>query len=242
MNRHPTPRHRSVVLAALVAAGALLVAACGGLALDQEPRLLNTDEVPEGLVTPTSAVDPGPRAGPDTVDADLFLYWVADGVTEETLYACAVPTAAGGSVEERALAVVERLVRLDPVANDYCPVRSTTAVPPELAVLGRRLVVERDGNVLELNLAKGPLSSVEATQQRRAIAQLVFTATGVPGVNAVRFLADGEPIAVPLEDRTADPGQIVRPADFPRLLASTQRLAEALAGLAAPPTTEPPLP
>jgi hypothetical protein len=232
-------RTRIVASMALVVL-AMVLGACGGLALDQEPRLLSPDEVPEGLVTPTSSVDPGPQAGPDTVDADLYLYWT--DATEETLYACGVPTAAGGSVEERSRAVIERLVRLDPSTNDYCTGAFATAVPPDLTVLGRRLLVEQDGNVLELNLDKEPLSSVEAAQQRRSIAQLVFTATGVPGVNAVRFLADGQPIAVPLEDRTADPGQPVRPSDFPRLLAATERLSQALSGLTATATTEAPLP
>jgi hypothetical protein len=235
----PAHHHQRLLAVALVAVLGVFMAACGGLALDQEPRLLDTDEVPDALVSPTT-VDPGPRPGPDTVDAALFLFWPDAG--EEVLFGCAVPTAAGGSVEERAEAVIERLVRLDPVANPYCPGAFTTAVPPDLTVLGRRLVVEQGGNVLELSLAKGPLGSVEATQQRRGIAQLVFTATDVPGVNAVRFLADGEPIAVPVENRTADPGEALRPADFPRLFANTERLSQALTAITTPSTTEPPLP
>ena len=67
---------------------------------------------------------------------------------------------------------------------------------------------------------------------RRALTCL-FTATAVPGVSAVRFLGDGELISVSVEDRTADPGEAIRPTDFPRLVAALDRLT----ALLTPPTT-----
>jgi hypothetical protein len=148
-----------------------------------------------------------------------------------------VATVAGGSVEARTRAVLQRLISLDPATNPECPPAFTNAVPPDLRVLDAELRVEESGNILELNVGRDAIVAIESTQQRRAIAQIVFTATSVPGVTAVRFFADGEAISVPVEDRTADPGESVRPSDFPGLVAALERLN----GLLAPPVTpEPP--
>ena len=218
----------------IVLASLAVATACGGVQLDSEPRVVSSDDLPDALVKSPTSVAPGTDPGADGVNADLFLFF--SGAPEEVLVACAVPTSAGGSVEARARAVIERLVQLDLDTTDLCPDDLTNAVPPNLDVISVRLVVEEQGNILELNLAKEALSGIEATQQRRAIAQLVFTATDVPGVSAVRFYADGTAISVPLEDRTADPGEPIRPRDFPDLLAASELFAALGAG---PATTGP---
>jgi hypothetical protein len=210
---------RLVGVVALTMASALT--ACGGVPLDDEPRVINPESLPDALLRPPTTLSPGGDA--IGVDADLFLLYSQAGV--EVLVACAVPTPAGGSVEAGARSVVEGLVALDLDSTDVCPDDLTNAVPPTLEVLTVRLVVEGEGNILDLNLGKEGLSGIEATQQRRAIAQLVFTATDVPGVSAVRFYANGTAISVPLEDRTADPGEAIRPRDFPDLLEASERFA-----------------
>ena len=222
-------------MVATAVAMVVLVAGCGGIPLDDSPRVIAPDRLPEALVEPTTTLPPGVDPGADGVNADLFLF--LDSVSEQVLVPCAVPTSAGGSVEARARAVIERLVNLDPDETNLCSDDLTTAVPSNLIVLSVRLVVERQGNVLELNLDRESLSGIEATQQRRAIAQLVFTATDVPGVSAVRFFADGEAISVPVEDRTADPDEAITTADFPGLAQRTEDFADLLAALEAPPTT-----
>lgn len=219
-------------LAVWLAAAALVVSACGGIPLEDSPRVIAEDRVPEALARPTTTLRPGVDSGNGGVNADLFL--LLDSATEPLLVPCSVPTSAGGSVEARARAVIEGLISLDPDTSDLCPDQLTNAVPSALVVLSVRLVVERDGNVLDLNLDRQGISTVEATQQRRAIAQLVFTATDVPGVSAVRFLADGEPISVPVENRTTEPGETLTPRDFPTLLAGTQALGDFLTALDRP--------
>lgn len=200
----------------VAAAAVLVTSACGGLSPEDQPRLVNTDRVPEALVAP-GPTPPGPDLSPSDggVDADLFLF-LGSG-SDQLIVPCAVPTTAGGSVEARARAVTERLINLVPGIDNDCPDALVNAVPPDLIVLSVRVVFGPEGNVLDLNLNKDSLGAIEATEQRRAIAQLVFTTTSVPGVSAVRFFADGTESSVPVEDRTADPGEPVSPADFPTL-------------------------
>lgn len=226
---------RSVAAALVVAA---ITAGCGGIPLDDSPRVIGRDRLPDALIEPTTTLPPGVDPGVGGVNADLFLF--LDSSSEQVLVPCAVPTSAGGSVEARARAVVERLVNLDPDESEFCPDDLTNAVPSNLDVLSVRLLVERDGNVLDLNLDRASLSGIEATQQRRAIAQLVFTATDVPGVSAVRFLADNEPISVPVEDRTADPGETITSGDFPGLSQRTEDFADFLETVSRPTSTTTP--
>ncbi len=229
-----SPRWRRIAGVAVVALVAVMGVACGDIPLDDAPRIIDPEEVPEGLVAPATSVPEGGEER-DGVNADLFLFFGSG--PDEVLIPCAVPTAAGGSVEARARAVIERLINLDPATSDLCPGSLTNAVPPDLTVLSVRLVVEEEGNVLELNLARQALGNIEATQQRRAIAQLVFTATDVPGVGAVRFFADGTAISVPLEDRTADPGEAITTGDFADLDAASELLQTFSSLVESPSTT-----
>jgi hypothetical protein len=199
---------RVLVVAAVAVAVAVSGAACSGIPVDESPRVISRERLPDALIEPTTTLPPGVDPGASGVNADLFLFLDTDN--DQVLVACAVPTSA------------------DPDESDLCPNDLTNAVPSNLVVLSVRLVVERDGNVLDLNLDRASLSGIESTQQRRAIAQLVFTATDVPGVSAVRFLADGEAISVPVEDRTADPGETITTADFPELAERTKNFADFL--------------
>ena len=235
----PSGPWRRLVGVLAVTAVAFVGAACGDIPLDDAPRVIDPEEIPEGLVGPATSV-PLDGEERDGVNADLFLFF-GSGL-DEVLVPCAVPTAAGGSVEARARAVIEQLINLDPATSDLCPDSLTNAVPPDLAVLSVRLVVEERGNVLDLNLERQALANIEATQQRRAIAQLVFTATDVPGVSAVRFFADGTAISVPVEDRTADPGEAITPEDFTDLDAASDLLETFSSLVEEPSTTVAPVP
>ena len=229
-------RWRRLQMTAAVAMAFMLVivAGCSGLGPEDQPRVVDTGEVPEALLDPGTTQSP-PDLDPGTggVEAELFLFLTTAG--DEFLVPCQVPTASGGSVEARSRAVIERLINLEPGTD--CPNNLTTAVPSNLVVLSVRVVFEPTGNILELNLSKDALGAIEATQQRRAIAQMVFTATDVPGVSAVRFFADGSPTSVPVEDGTASSGQAVSEADFPRL---SESLALWLEFLEEPVTTPAP--
>lgn len=217
-------------LVATLAAVALLATACGGIALDEDPVGISEDIVPAEL-TEQPASTPTTLA-PDVTATPADLYLVLSGEGEDILVPCSVPTPAGLSPEQRARAVLERLVEAETGEGEDCPGDLTNAVPPTLELFSLRLVAEQvgdtAGNTLELNFSKLPLSDIEASQQRRAIAQIVFTATGVAGVSAVRFYADGESTGVPVGDRTAEAGATLTRGDFPQLDESLEALGELL--------------
>lgn len=218
---------RTRSLAVLIVA-ALLAAACGGLDPDDTPVGLSEEAIPAELTddppTTTSTLPPDVTTTP----GDLYLVMSTDG--DDILMPCAVPTPAGLSPEERARAVLERLSEAETGDGEECPDSLSNAVPSSLELFSLRLIAEEvngtPGNTLELNFSKLPLSDIEASQQRRAIAQIVFTATGVAGVSAVRFYADGEPTGVPVDDRTAEPGTTLTREDFPRMLDDLEGLQD----------------
>ncbi len=130
---------RRVTMTALVMVLLVGAAGCGGLALDEEPRVIDSGRVPEALLSPTPSVTAEPGPASQGVDADLFFFLTTD--SDEFLVPCSVPTAAGGSVEARTRAVLERLINLDPAISDECSQGLTNAVPSNLVVLGTQLRV-----------------------------------------------------------------------------------------------------
>ncbi len=88
----------------------------------------------------------------------------------------------------------------------------TNTIPPDTQVLDAKV----DGNVLDLDLSA--LGQVESTRQRLAVAQIVFTATALDGINGVRFWIDGEPASVSLETHASEVGQVITPGDYPSLI------------------------
>jgi len=235
-------RRLGAPLAALVAVALAGGGACAAVGPEEEARTVPLEQIPTELVNPAVTLDE-PGAGTQA-PAELYLFNPASTTTPaieatpDSLAVCDAPTGgAGESVEVRVTAVVERLIAMDPSTSESCARDLVNAVPPELTVLGVRNDPDAKG-VIELDLSKDALSGVEAAQQRRAIAQMVFTVTAVGGVEGVRFLADGEPISVPIEGDTADSGAVVSRADFPALLAGV-----VFGGATSPPTTEvPPVP
>ena len=54
------------------------------------------------------------------------------------------------------------------------------------------------------------LTGVDGEEQMLALAQLVFTLTGLPGVNGVSFARDGRPVEVPTADGELKRGPLRR--------------------------------
>jgi spore germination protein GerM len=62
----------------------------------------------------------------------------------------------------------------------------------------------------------GSFGQVGGQEQILAVAQLVFTATSVPGIVKVQFTLGGRPVEVPAGDGTLTQGPLGR-SDFPSL-------------------------
>ena len=190
-------RRRAVVLAGVLLAVAALAAGCG-LPTDDEPQELSADAVPFDLLAgPTTTV--ATRPGPTTELVNLYF--------RDTERLVAVPEEVGatGGTAPEPNEVIQAL--LDTTGEELDPgVRS--AIPPGTVLRGTR----QTGGVLTIDLSD-QFTTVEGTLLIFAVAQLVYTATELPGVNRVRFAIDGERISVP-DDEGVEQEDPVTPSDY----------------------------
>jgi spore germination protein GerM len=85
------------------------------------------------------------------------------------------------------------------------------------SVLDPRVAIEHVGvrnGVATITLEGTGASRIATDQQAAGIAQLVYTATGIPGVNRVRFRIAGAPSEVPRGDGSLSSHALTR-SDFP---------------------------
>jgi spore germination protein GerM len=170
-----------------VAAACLLVLAACGVQLDDEPRPLATENVPYGLLDPPTTSPTGsaddtlarPRAlqavSVYLVDNDGFLVEVRRPVTEEP------------DVEAAVTSLLSPLTEAERNAGLATAVASTT---------GLRGVIGPEGGLVTIDLSSA-VGDGSPDIVRVALAQLVYTATAVPGVQLVLFQVDGEAREVP---------------------------------------------
>jgi len=191
---------------------AALLAACG-VREDEEPRVLSNDVVPAELSEPAPA---STMTGDASALQRLYIIETRGG-TEEFLVPYLAPMDRGPGGDDFHRRVIEELVTFRPPEN----APYTTAIPPTTGVIDVRLVAGPDGeqDVLEINLNSLEVSG--GARLKLAIAQMVFTATGIPGVRGVRFLINNTPVAVPLDVGESETGAIVTRADFPQLNPTT---------------------
>jgi spore germination protein GerM len=125
-------------------------------------------------------------------------------------------------VSQDALVPVSRSLSRNPSARDVLdelfagPTRAETAsglssaLGPEADVTDVAIEAGRAA----VNLG-GPLPETpDGADRARALAQVVFTLTELPGVDEVRFLLDGEAVEVPVGDGTLTRSAVTR-ADYP---------------------------
>lgn len=178
-----------------------LVAGCG-LPDDDEPRLVGADDAPVDLAPSSPPATTQPGVG-EVVD----VYFV----DSESGHLEAVPRI----VEELGPSAVLTSLLEGPQEGD--PDDLTTAIPADTGLIDTRA----EGNVLVVNLTAGEsggILSVVGTDQLRAFGQMVRTVTGLPGISAVRFAVDGQPINAPTDSgATANPAEPVDRGDYASL-------------------------
>jgi hypothetical protein len=163
--------------AALVSA---VVATACGVRDEHAPRRVDPETVPFGLAEPEAGKQLDPTG---TVSMSVFL----EG--EDALVA--VERRVRGPVDARtALAAL-----LEGPSRDEARLGLSSALPSPDAV---RLLSEQDSTAtVELS---SDFRDGTVTHQVAALAQIVYTLTGVPRVDQVRFVIDGTPAAVPRQD------------------------------------------
>jgi hypothetical protein len=175
----------------LAAAMAITVASCGA------PRNAAPTIIPGGVVNPAlAAADSQPRLGDGT---EIFL------VQAEHLVAVRRNT------PRRELVDVLNLLLQGPTQAEFgAGIRS--AISPQTTL--RSVLVEGNTGIVDLS---GALVEVGGQEQILAVAQLVLTATAVPGIGQIRFLLEGQSVEVPRADGTLT-SETLRAADYSGLL------------------------
>jgi hypothetical protein len=183
------------VVVCMVAASASF-AACG-VSAESQPKTIAPEDVPFDLSRRASRTEERrPSSGPYSYD----LYFVSGD----------------------RLQAVARAAKISPT-----PTRTLRALlrgphPTESdqglrSVLDPRLVVEHVGienGVATITLEGTGASRIATDEQAVGIAQLVYTATGIPGVHRVRFEVAGTPSEIPRGDGSLSSRPLAR-SDFP---------------------------
>jgi spore germination protein GerM len=188
----------------LVAALAALLLVAGGCGLpdDDEPRVIGPDEAPLDLA-PTTVTVEADSAGDDEV-AVFFI----DRSSDPPRLAPVRRTVP--SITPR-VAVEQVLVGVLP--GD--PPAYASSIPQGTVVLEST----HENGILTLNLgpAEGGITSIQGQNLLEAFAQIVRTATGVSGVQGVRFRVEGQPISPPTDAGAAEADRPVDRDDYASL-------------------------
>ncbi len=177
------PCHRASWLvcgAALAALGALLVGCA--LPTDARPRTIADSAVAD--LNPSTTDVPATTAEPGAPTIRLYLF------RNNTLVGIDRRTNDGRDANT-VLAQLLTSPNEDERASGY-----TTYIPPQTRLL--RLQLATDGTIT-IDLSK-EIDSVGGSTSKAAYAQLVFTATALPGVSNVQFRTEGKPVSVPTDD------------------------------------------
>jgi spore germination protein GerM len=196
---------RRAVLALAVAA---VVATGCGIPSDDEPRAIPEGAIDEQVAGPPSAN--GPDNLPSTSTSQRLVYLVTGESPGQRLIAALVPVENPANSALLPRLVLEDLIRTRPADVNLAGL-ATNQLPSDTSVLDA--VVQPDG-VLDLNLSD---LGIEGPSLRLAMAQIVFTATELPGIGAVRVSIEGRPVAVPTESGSAEPGTPITKSDYATL-------------------------
>jgi hypothetical protein len=177
-------RHRARLTVTAVGVGLFVLAGCG-VPVDRSPSALPRKGIPFRLLQPSPRATTTTSA-PLPVEAPVSIYLVAStghlvAVTRE------VPAA-----QESLAAVISALVRGP--TNPESLAGLASALPAQTTVLG---AVTAGTGIATINLG-GTFGQLVGQPQIEAAAQIVFTATALPGVSGVAFELEGHAVGVPV--------------------------------------------
>lgn len=167
--------------AALVVTVALVVTACG-VPLDDAPRGLAVESVPYGLLETSTTSTSEPRSLPTFRPTTVYLH-------DNESYLVQVRRELPGdqTVENAILSLLTEPTEAEGASGLGTAISSTTVL---------RGVSPPDAGLVTIDLSS-EISDVSPQSVRLALAQIVYTATAVPGVDQVLFQVDGEARQVP---------------------------------------------
>jgi len=168
--------------AALAAAVALGLTGCG-VPIDKQPAALSRHGIPFGLLNPTSATSsPTATTSPIEVPVQVFLIDPTDHL---------VAVGRDVSVRPPDLQSVLGALVAGPTATEsgaglQTALAQTTVIDASIA-----------GGIATVNLG-GTFGQLVGPPQIQAVAQVVFTASSLPGITGVTFELSGSPVEVPV--------------------------------------------
>lgn len=194
---------RLATFAVLALVLAVLGSACG-IQPDTSPRSLAADEVPYGLLDEGPPIPSPSTSVPEVDRVNVAVYFLlgerlqpaARALPDPPSAARVLNTLLSGPTDEEAVSGLRTAIN---------PTTQATVTRPAPDIVAVDLTAD--------------FTAVPGLEQRLAIAQIVFTATGVDGVSAVSFSIGGAPIGIPLPDGTVTAEPVTRDA-FPNLAPS----------------------
>lgn len=194
--------HRRRLLAIVVAIAAGL-AACG-VSADGNPQTIAAEDVPFSLLE--SDLSPTPTESPDGAGLAATLFLVR--TSEDGTFLEAVTR----EVESQsASSIIATLLETDRDDENPAEAGLTTKIPDGTILLAATL--DADTNTLVLNFSEN-LLTVQGPGQTGLYAQIVCTATGIDGVDRVRFESDGE-LALALDGASESTSEPLDCNDYP---------------------------
>jgi hypothetical protein len=165
--------------------GLVLSATACGIPTGEAPETIAPSDIPYGLTstTPTRTSE----TSPPPLSDDPRIYLVA---ADDVL----VPrgrAVEGGTAEERLNRLVDELAA-GPSSAELGE-QLSTALPPDVRL--SVTAIEEDTAVIDLTGSENAPSGLES---RRAVGQVVLSATSVPGIGAILLTRDGVPVEPPL--------------------------------------------
>jgi hypothetical protein len=173
------------VVPALMLAVLLALSGCG-VPSNGEPTVIAASDVPYGLVAPTPTEPSSPSMETTVAETGIYL------VSPEDVLVPRGRELPGGSMQEQLQELLGELAA-GPSRQELAEELST-ALPPEIELA----VSEVDDDGLATVDLGGLVEAPTGEESRLAVAQIVLTATSLPGVTAVRLTRAGEPIDAPL--------------------------------------------
>jgi spore germination protein GerM len=169
---------------------ALLVAASGcGLSANDTPQAIAPENLPPGLIDPSSGsstTEPEPGV---TTPVRVFLL---ERVGDTTRLSAVEREVSDPSVAGQRITAL-----LSPPSEAEVERGVITSIPSDTVLLSA--VLDEASGELVIDVSD-ELLAIQGSELANAFAQLVYTATEADGVRQVRFLVEGEEIAAPDDD------------------------------------------
>jgi spore germination protein GerM len=193
---------------AVIVLGAVFVAGCG-IDTDSGPRPINPDALAPAIIDPVD-VEPGGAGAPPTADVTQVYLVAPDPQGGQQLVLQAVPR----STADSAAGALAALFR-GPSSSELAA-RLRSAIPADVQLRG----IGRRGSTLLVDAGAG-LETITGGELQQAVAQIVYTATAVEGIEGVLITVDGVSREWPAGNGELQARPLTR-YDFPGVLPSAQ--------------------